>query len=89
MAKFEIGEIAVIIKDLSGNLPHVIGADVEIITGPPSDEYIYDYVTKDGDGNIWYCIESELRKKKPPKEELSTWEAIQKLTDWNPKKVSV
>ena len=68
--KFEIGEMAVIVKDFSGNLPHVVGIDVEIVIDPPSDKYIYDYVTKDSAGNIWYCLESELKKKKPPEEDI-------------------
>jgi len=33
-----------------------------------------------------YCVFPFELRKKPPKEETSSWEEIQKLTNWNPKK---
>lgn len=40
-----------------------------------------------GKKGTWLIPEHSLRKKKPPKEELGSWEEVQKITEgWNPVK---
>lgn len=90
MAKFEVGEIA-IYQNLVGRGQYWNGEECEVIK--PLGKYLSNiepdelvYYVKDGQG-IFSVREDQIRKKKPPKEELSTWEEIQKLTNWNPEKV--
>ena len=96
--KFEVGEIAtgqnfIISTELNG-------AEIEI-TSLPRLITPYDIGSdKMGEEGFYYGVKIKgnavnrlkqkfLRKKKPPKEELSTWEEIQKLTSWTPEKVAV
>ena len=96
MSKFKIGEIVILINVMNEIFRHQVGTECEIA----SERYqnngrvgydifiegdIYPY---NSDGR-WFTLESNLRKKKPPKEELSTWEEIQKLTNWSPNKERV
>lgn len=92
MAKFEIGEIALAYNDDTGDV-----SECEIIAVPghslpifPCGDYVINVPTNKSStrpNGYWEAEEKFLRKKKPP-EELSTWEEVQKLTNWNPKKVA-
>ena len=89
MAKFKVGEIAVIVDSV---FHEFIGAEC-VILGPAENWDDADYIvginadtSKYNDGQ-WVTSEKNLRKKKPP-EELSTWEEVQAITNWNPKKVN-
>jgi len=45
------------------------------------------WIRVSGDIRDYKCEVEHLRKKKPP-EETSSWEEMQKLTQWNPTKVT-
>jgi len=88
MNKFKVGEIAIIKLDLGGNHLETIGRECEIIEAYPSINVYKVTIPSIKDGfDFWKAKGCELRKK-PPKEETSSWEEIQKLTNWNPKKVT-
>ena len=87
MAKFSLGEIAIVI-----NTNQCSGCsnnhECEITSSRRYDyeQWGYDIMVpgfpsqyKDGK---WFCPEFNLRKKQPPKEELGSWEDIQKITEW-------
>lgn len=93
--KFEIGEVAILIAD--GNKKgSTKGCEVECEVISIEHEMVgllgYEIII---DGDIcgspfsrqgeWFVSTVSLRKKKPP-EGLSSWEEIQKLTNWNPSK---
>ena len=94
MSKFKLGEI-VIFCGLK-NTRELNGEECEITEALDrrrlvyshgeiqNNEMCYGVTTKTG-YKIFVRPEF-LRKKKPP-EELSTWEEIQALTNWNPAKV--
>lgn len=87
MAKFEVGEVA-IITGAAHPFTHLIGCEVEITSHPSIvSEYGVGYtgIANGRNPHPDYFEEAALRKKKPP-EELSSWEEVQKLTNWNPVK---
>jgi len=85
--KFKTGEIAILINDKNGFHPETIGWEVEIKKAGVVISS-HDYLVIDSTGKLWLAYESELEKKKPPKEDAS-WERIQELTKWNPTKEKV
>lgn len=88
---FKIGEIVIYI----GRRKIFYGYEVEIVKGPYIDlrcpeQPSYDFIVPgypcdalNSENAEWAAWESRFRKRKPP-QELSTWEEIQKLTNWNP-----
>jgi len=89
MSKFKINEVAIEIE---------AGKDVEILSRLLAPrEYQNNSIYTNGisgyrvlflaDNTKGFVPERLLRKKKRP-EETSSWEEIQKLTNWNPKKVT-
>lgn len=87
MDKFKVGEVA-IYQHLTISLKSN-GEECEIIRGLDYHEdsefpHKLMYITKDANG-IFVVKPENLRKKNPP-QELSTWEEVQKLTNWNPSK---
>lgn len=94
MSKFKVGEIVVITKAINTENQHLVGADAVILSEAVSfsGRQAYEVMV---DGHInhsitslrgeWSCYEYQLRKKKPP-QETSTWEAVQEITNWNPKR---
>jgi len=90
MSKFKVGEIAIIVATSSH--PEHVGMECTISSSRHINFGAYGYVIEingcvDDSGAPWFSWETELRKK-PPKEETSSWEEIQKLTSWHPKKVT-
>lgn len=86
MAKFEVGEVAIL--DVP-RYPELTGLECTIlkIGVENEDDYLIEVCginPKQYGAESFTCYEHNLRKKRPP-EELSTWEEIQKITDWNPK----
>lgn len=95
MDKFEIGEVAVL-KCLTKSA-HYNGRECEIVSAEYEycGEIGYDAIIpddpchkKDSIKGEWFVQTEFLRKKQPP-QELSTWEAVQKETGWNPTKQGV
>lgn len=88
MVKFEVNEVVII---QSERWPEMNGIETTIL------EVVDHSWRNHPDGTTGYVCsvqkysagwwESALRKKKPPKEELSTWEAIEEEINWNPTKV--
>lgn len=84
MAKFAIGEIAIVLggKDRPT-------AECEIMALPG---HIDRYLIKVDGGKSrtktgwWAQREWALRKKKPPKEALGSWQEVDKIINWNPTK---
>lgn len=94
MDKFRKDEIAIIAKAIL--FPHFEGLECTILTKAFADEdgdivheiEIQGYGRTLHDGRKFTIGPEFLRKKKPP-QELSTWEAVQKITGWNPTKQKV
>lgn len=90
MAKFSVGEMAII--DNCKSYPSFIGMECEILSNPYdgigsiTGELCIGYDACLQNGEKHSIAERCLRKKKPP-QELTTWEEVQKLTNWNPTKV--
>ncbi len=85
--KFSVGEIAIIVSAPAN--PGAVGMECEIIRLPDllsSGEYgIHVPNYKEPPGKMWTIPERYLRKKQPPKEELGSWEELQKITEWGDK----
>lgn len=63
-----------------GTAPGYVDGGFPVVNKHP----VYGIKLRDGRG-VW-CVPEALRLKKPPPE-VSTWDAIEKLTRWNPTKV--
>jgi len=83
--KFSVGEIAEIgsedceIAALPGHGKPQYHNDQYLISIPSA-------INHHEVSGLWSAKECELRKKKPP-EELSSWDKIEELTNWNPREV--
>lgn len=95
MAKFTPGDLCVIVD--SHAHPENIGRECEFIDYLDESIVCGDVVSDcvinipnaptDTHPNGWWLANSRhLRKKKPP-ETLGSWDAIEKITKWNPTKV--
>ena len=86
MVKFEVGEVAILrncsFAEHNGLECMILGAGIT--------EGTYKVEIPDSPYKlVWLgCEESQLIKKKPP-QELSSWDEVQKLTNWNPIKEKV
>ncbi len=88
--RFEVGEIAIV-----RNAGRYNGIEVTVVAGlawRPTKRLNGDieqaecYVVERF-GELRAAAEYQLRKRRPPAE-LTTWENIERLTGWKPKKVS-
>lgn len=94
MSKFAKGEIVIFISTDVPEHRRFIGEECEVLdvhTGAYANSVsghnlIYETSIEILNGLRLWCIEECLRKKKPPKEELGSWEDIQDGTNWNPTK---
>ena len=94
MAKFKVGDKARVKYVRGGPLGHRSRwrPNIEVIVisssfGVEKGGAEYDYtVSFDNNCNSAYVLSDQLE---PIIQELSTWEEIQQLTNWNPEKVAV
>jgi len=91
MSKFKVGDVVIFI-DSDRAHHNLIGEECEVlrlldssVSSYPTPQF-YEISLRDKNRYIG-CAENCLRKKKKP-EETSSWEEIQKLTNWNPQKVT-
>lgn len=92
--KFEIGEVAVLCKSYVN--PERVGEECEIIDinvlSSVREPYDYAIRYKNIPGHYisghWCVNENQLRKKKPPEEEID-WVEKLGLENWNPTKQGV
>lgn len=86
METFKVGEIAVVAHSDNGE-----GIGEEVVIESDLFNHNGDMVHKVGFDKqcMGYYQPHNLRKKKPPKEELSTWEEIESEFNWNPSKQKV
>jgi hypothetical protein len=74
VSEFKTGDMAEIVKDLTGSFPHLIGQECEIVEdagtfqvlegGVPT--IIHGYVGEIMNGDIYIFLREELRKIEPP-----------------------
>ena len=81
MAKFKVGEIAILVGATNPRATMLNGDEVEIVGIGPFEDGTWasdgsgrnlggpsDYEVADKLGNCWFCEEASLRKRRPPEE---------------------
>ena len=90
--RFKVGDVVVLVPAVS---PHpLMGAEVTVLErrhyngltgeGTPYVGPIYRLDVANRGGTFWW-IESVLRPKRPPAEQLGSWDEIERTVDWSPR----
>lgn len=89
MAKFKKGDMVQLVK-ASNRYAYSIGYEYEVLGYIEDHVHIYspNDINPNPNHDGWCAPENYLRLI-PPKEEVSTWKAVQELTNWNPTKEKV
>ena len=86
MSKFKVGEVCLCYPDNS-NIKNEWHECLILDNNLPGRSYLIEVPgTVSAMGDTWFAREYQL-KKLPPKDEPTTWQQIEEITQWSPKEV--